>query len=257
MHPLLYRRRKFDLRVWALMTSVRATAAATLANPNPTPDVRAAPRSRFDLDRARSGEVREQPARRAVGGVDGAEEAPLVGQQLADGGGAQLCEEGAAVDRAEVREEAPADESRTCDGVDMDMPERKSREELIPPVVEPLSDDGEARRLLQVEARLGAQVPRRHKVAERLAGLGRRGCHAEGRRNHLFVGGQRRRRLGELSLDGVGHGAHPAAQLLSHHHRPQVAGKQDLLGGGGEWRGSEGRVAGWVVGEEARRGKRR
>ena len=71
------------------------------------------------------------------------QECAALRQQLADGGGAQLHEEGAAVDRAEVREVAP--------------------------VVEPLGDDREARRLLQVEPRLGDEVARREKVLEALA----------------------------------------------------------------------------------------
>jgi hypothetical protein len=48
--------------------------------------------------------------------VDRAQEAPLVGEELAYGGGAQLREEGAAVDGAEVGEEAVVVETLGYDG---------------------------------------------------------------------------------------------------------------------------------------------
>ena len=55
-------------------------------------------------DAACGGEVTEQSAGRAVGCVHRAQEAPGLRQELAHGGGAQLCKVGAAVDRPEVRQ---------------------------------------------------------------------------------------------------------------------------------------------------------
>lgn len=74
------------------------------------------PRCLLHSHTARLGQVRQQATGGSVRGVDRAQEAPLVGEELAYGGGAQLREEGAAVDGAEVGEEAVVVETLGYDG---------------------------------------------------------------------------------------------------------------------------------------------
>lgn len=84
--------------------------------------------------------VVEKAAGRAVGRVHRAQEAPRLGQELADRRRLELGEESATVDRPEVRD--------------------------VPGEVELLADDRVARRLLQVEAGWRHEVARREEVGE-------------------------------------------------------------------------------------------
>ena len=163
-------------------------------------------------DGAAAREVVEQAARRAVGRVHRAEEAPRVGEQLAHRRGAQLREEGAAVDGAEVRD--------------------------VPPVVEALCDDGEAGGLLEVEARLAHEVARREEVLEPLADVAdARADLVDDAAEPLLVGevGQRRRDpLGvgarpELALDLLADTVEEHLEALLEDHPPHLPRQQHLL----------------------------
>mmetsp|Transcript_39338 Transcript_39338/g.67502 ORF Transcript_39338/g.67502 Transcript_39338/m.67502 type:complete len:253 (+) Transcript_39338:79-837(+) len=154
----------------------------------------------------------EQSARRAVGRVHGAEEAPRVRQQLAHSRGAQLREEGAAVDRAEVRDEAP--------------------------IIQALGYDREPGRLLQVQPRVRHEVACAQEVVELPAyvGVGRTLLHRSSEPLGIVEIGRwwRHGRLGALrgahvALDEAPQGEKVAVKVLFHEHPEQVAWQQDFL----------------------------
>ena len=159
-------------------------------------------------DDAHGGQVVEQTAGGTVGRVHRAQEAPRLGQQLADRRGLHFREKGAAVDAPKVSQ-VPASRKHSSgwevndavgprnENLKVPVPATESEQRQphkgagtrpgsathpranAPHVIELLGDDAEARDLLEIKPRPGPHVARRQEVVEalsnRVARLNRRG----------------------------------------------------------------------------------